>query len=287
MRIAISGVELEAGEGLVPLTAACEQLDVRQVELWHPKNTSPDGTDAFVDELATHQIEVGCMSAGIELFRDSGSEHQQAELMALIDFASGHGVGLVNTYFGFSSTADDDRSIEGYCHWVAPCLARAEAKNVVILIENEFDAFEWDPMGSDVTRRPHSLRRLMETLSNPHIGLTFDPANFLCASVDPLEAFEELHPHIRHVHVKDAVALVGSNAAPREGWRRYTDHGRAFSTCALGEGDVPWPEIIRSLRKVGYAGALCMEPHSVTARRGTAWTEATGYLRSLLAAEAV
>ncbi|MFN8546303.1 MAG: TIM barrel protein [Candidatus Binatia bacterium] len=51
---------------------------------------------------------------------------------------------------------------------------------------------------------------------------------------------------IAHVHLKDAFGRPG-----RE--------GEDFHFCLLGDGRVPWPELLTALDDAGYAGALSVE----------------------------
>ena len=62
---------------------------------------------------------------------------------------------------------------------------------------------------------------------------------------DPLRAVEILGPDIRSVHVKDA--------------NRPTAPGAWGEEVPLGQGQVNIPAFVRTLKKVGYRGPLCIE----------------------------
>jgi sugar phosphate isomerase/epimerase len=276
-RITISGTEFEKSEGVVPLADTAKSLQVAGVELWHPQNTTATGLSEAIDRIRSAGLDVTCLSSGIELYRDGGSIPDQRRLLDLVGSAARLGVPLVNTYFGFAPVADDTRAIETFAHLLEPCLAEA-GNAVTILLENEFDSFGWDPAGSDVSRRPGSLRQLFEYVGSERFRLTFDPANFVCAGENPLEAYDELAGYVGYVHVKDVRSARG--ALP--GWREYSDHGRVFTTCPLGEGEVTWTSLLKRLFCEGYSGLFNLEPHGVRQRRGLAFSHSLASIATML-----
>lgn len=272
--LALSGVEIEPDAGIEPLVEACRVTNTHAVELWVPRNVRHENCRSVLARLGDAGIALHCLSAGIELVRDDRGEagRQQRRLLELIALAATLGVRFVNSYVGFSAIRDDERMIAGYLELVEPCLDRAEAAGVTILIENEFDAFGWDPAGSDLSRRPDSLARLIEASGSAALRTTFDPANWICAGVDPLgEALPRLLPYVSHVHVKN-VRSIAADAPPVAGWRAYSDRGRHFSTCGFVEGAVDWAAIVAELDRSGYDGAYCLEPHGAPEGRLDAWS---------------
>lgn len=90
------------------------------------------------------------------------------------------------------------------------------------------------------------LRRTLDDLKCPNLGVNFDPANMLLYDKgDPLRAVEILGPDIRSVHVKDA--------------NRTTTPGSWGEEVPLGQGQVNIRRFVETLKKVGYQGALCIE----------------------------
>ena len=90
------------------------------------------------------------------------------------------------------------------------------------------------------------LRRTLDDLKCPNLKVNFDPANMILYDKgDPLRAVEVLGPDIRSVHVKDAI--------------RTKVPGTWGEEVPLGRGQVNIPEFVRTLKKVGYRGPLCIE----------------------------
>jgi sugar phosphate isomerase/epimerase len=109
----------------------------------------------------------------------------------------------------------------------------AKSNNVTI-------AFETGQESADL------LRLTLDELKSANLKVNFDPANMLLYDKgDPLRAVEILGPDIRSVHVKDA--------------NRPTVPGTWGEEVPLGQGQVNIRQFIKTLQKVGYRGALCIE----------------------------
>jgi sugar phosphate isomerase/epimerase len=109
----------------------------------------------------------------------------------------------------------------------------AQAKGVTV-------AFETGQETADL------LRRTLDELRCPNLKVNFDPANMLLYDKgDPLRAVELLGPDVRSVHVKDA--------------NRPTTPGAWGDEVPLGRGRVNIREFVKTLKKVGYRGPLCIE----------------------------
>ncbi|MBY8870652.1 sugar phosphate isomerase/epimerase [Micromonospora sp. PLK6-60] len=118
----------------------------------------------------------------------------------------------------------------------------------------------------------HSLR-FLDALGRDELGILWDPGNSVFSGwhADPYPADYELGRQlIRHVHVKDPDG--------RNGYVR------------LGDGDLPWPAIVRRLADDGYDGWLSLETHwrhgrvLTQAQRDEPWGEpfsADGYHASV------
>jgi sugar phosphate isomerase/epimerase len=90
------------------------------------------------------------------------------------------------------------------------------------------------------------LRLTLDELKCPNLKVNFDPANMLLYDKgDPLRAVEILGPDIRSVHVKDA--------------NRTKVPGTWGEEVPLGQGQVNIKQWVKTLKKVGYRGPLCIE----------------------------
>lgn len=90
------------------------------------------------------------------------------------------------------------------------------------------------------------LRRTLDDLKCPNLGVNFDPANMLLYDKDdPIAAVERLAPDIRSVHVKDA--------------NRPKVPGEWGEEVPLGKGQTDTKKFLLTLKKVGYKGPLFIE----------------------------
>lgn len=95
--------------------------------------------------------------------------------------------------------------------------------------------------------RATELLMFLNDLNARNAGVNFDPANMiLYGSGDPVEAVKILGRHIRHVHIKDAIA----SDSPGIEWG---------TEVPFGQGDIDHLNFIRALQDVEYTGALVIE----------------------------
>jgi sugar phosphate isomerase/epimerase len=126
---------------------------------------------------------------------------------------------------------DPDR--KSFLDTLAKVSGLAEAKGVTV-------AFETGQETADL------LRRTLDELNCGNLKVNFDPANMLLYEKgDPIRAVEILGPDIRSVHVKDAV--------------RTKVPGTWGEEVPLGQGQVDIKRFVKTLKKVGYQGPLCIE----------------------------
>ena len=109
----------------------------------------------------------------------------------------------------------------------------ARNANLILLHENEKDIY-----GDTIAR----CTDLLQSLNDPHFQAILDPANFIqCQQTPYPDAYQELRPWLRYIHVKDALA---------DG-----------TVVAAGEGVASWLEILQQLHTDGYDGFFSLEPH--------------------------
>lgn len=275
--LALATAEIDEDETLSPLVDAAAELDVRWVDLLHPRNTAVEGLERTLTRLADAGVRVSAIGTRTELGDETDVTVHQRTLSDAIRVAANIGCGYVNTYFGTRTSVDDATATKEYRRNLEPCLELAEERGVTITLENEFDALGEDPLGSDLTRRADAVRDLFEAVDSARFRLAFDACNAYFADAESFPTYyETVRPFIGYVHVKDGRRRAGS---PDPRWKCYDDHGRGYRTCELGAGAVNWHGLLAGLTADGYQGFLCLEPHAVPAHRAAAWRQAVGFLR--------
>jgi sugar phosphate isomerase/epimerase len=98
-------------------------------------------------------------------------------------------------------------------------------------------------------------------VDDPRLGLTLDTGNFYWYGVPLDELYgliERFAPRAKHTHLKSI------NYPPElANARRETGAGYKEYCCALDEGNIDLPRVVRSLRTAGYDRDLCVENESL------------------------
>lgn len=113
--------------------------------------------------------------------------------------------------------------------WIAGIKAvapAAEEAGVCFCLEN---------VGREYGNAPEDIAAIVDAIASPAVGVYYDPGNAVHAGLDPIKGIEVLGSRIKHAHVKE----VGGTY--------------------LGEGTVPWSDIIPAFRAIGYDGWLIFE----------------------------
>jgi len=99
------------------------------------------------------------------------------------------------------------------------------------------------------------LRRFLEELAHPALGVNCDPANMILYDKgEPLEAVKTLAPWIRHIHIKDAL--------------RTQTPGTWGTEVVWGTGQVGGESFLNALSQAGFEGALAIEREAGDDRMG-------------------
>ncbi|HUX87607.1 MAG TPA: TIM barrel protein [Chloroflexota bacterium] len=109
---------------------------------------------------------------------------------------------------------------------------------------------------------PDEISRLLELTDPDLVGLVFDTGHYAYGSgqndaqavIDGLERFAE---RIRYVHLKDCQPAVAASA--RTAGLSYLEAVRSGVFCELGNGLVPFPDVVSWLRRHDYRGWALVE----------------------------
>jgi len=152
--------------------------------------------------------------------------------LTAIELTAELGVDFLSFHAGFIDHTDAE-SYRRFCTRLRELSDAALVRNIMLLLETGQETAD-------------DLRRCLEDLNHPALGVNFDPANMiLYGKGDPITAVRTLAPWIRHVHIKDAV----KSAVPGE-WG---------AEVPWGDGGVGSNEFIQALEEIGYDGALAIE----------------------------
>ncbi len=138
---------------------------------------------------------------------------------------------------GVSRTALSDRLIAG----LQALVPSAQALGITIAVED-------DPHREVPLCSIPEMTRILETV--PEIGLIYDTANMLTAGEEPLNYFDTFRDRIVHLHLKEAVYQTSE-----------------LQECFFGTGQIPFAEVFRRLRQIGFHGYMAYENGCATTRK--------------------
>lgn len=186
-------------------------------------------------------------------------EQAQALIHEAIDRADSLSVPVIQTYCAAGADLPEEAMIERYSEQLRPCVQRAARAGIRITIENNVDRRAEDPLGRNPSRRPDSLKRLVDSIDDAAFGITFDPCNFLITGADPVEAYQSLSDSIACVEFKDARKIDGDRDDPGRAVLHDSVAG-AFEVLPIGHGDVDFPALLALMNADGYTGPFVLDP---------------------------
>jgi 3-oxoisoapionate decarboxylase len=117
---------------------------------------------------------------------------------------------------------------------------KAAAQDVTLVIENHQD---------------FTSQELVDFCdeAGPNVGIVFDTGNTFPVAEAPLDFTRVIAAKVRHVHLKDYNA-------------QFTDEGIRLVRCAIGDGAVPFPEMLAILAEHHKTLPAVLEPGALEAR---------------------
>lgn len=175
------------------------------------------------------------------------------DLRACISAAHTVGASRVRIYSGSWHTGDQDWDARwGRLRDALEVLAADAADaGVVLCLENHFGT---------MTQTAANTARLAREVDAPSVGVLYDQANLTFTHDESWqEAFAVQGDLIRHVHVKDLVFKDPDAPFRASDTARVKAEERAVRSRVVGEGVIPWGDIIPELVRRGYDDVLTLE----------------------------
>jgi sugar phosphate isomerase/epimerase len=266
------------------ITDFLDRLDVRFLELW-PHNVEGQDLSAVRRELATRKIQVSCVSAtSTHRLNREPTEDAQRAIFESIALARELNAPYVTTYMGSNPAHDTETMKRLYARDLEPCLRDAARHGITILLENMFDSRGEDPQGTNLSRRPEGMRAVVEVVSSPNFGVTYDPCNFHIAGVEPYPyAYELLKDYIRNVHIKDAAKYTDVAHGDLKAHAHWVD---SLTGCWLsfpvGQGAINFYGLLNRLLLDGYSGCLTIDIMTLPRGRESSYVQSVEFIRAVL-----
>ncbi|MGW3565170.1 sugar phosphate isomerase/epimerase family protein [Streptomyces sp. NPDC000941] len=220
----------------------------------------PIGDDAAAAEAARAADDLGVAVVGLAPYT-TGLNHEDPaqrlaaldELRSAIDCAHRVGATRIRVYAGSWGADRTDHA----AHWerlqsglseLAPLAADA---GVLLCVENHFGT---------MTQSAKETARLIHEVDSPAVRVLYDQANLTFTHDEAWpEALREQGDLIGHVHVKDLVFTDPNAPFVASETARVKADERAVRSRVVGEGIVPWADILQAVKQHGYDDVLSLE----------------------------
>ena len=216
----------------------------------------PEELEAVKRAAAENGIEISALTPYNSYFNDLNDELRQKEIddiCKVIDACQFLGSHYIRIYGGNLQAGDTDHLPERRQRLVEAMRVlgdKAAGKDVTLVIENHFNT-----MCVSAQERVDMIREI----NHPNVRILYDQANLsFTGKEDYQEAIAIQQDYVAYMHVKDLVFKEGV-AFTSDEVSHPDESKRNVYTRIVGEGVVPWPEILRSVRERGYDGWLSME----------------------------
>ena len=222
-----------AGRGLEGFLALADELGARVVEIFDPwLQEMPDDAVRAIGERLAANGQTPVVSAGIIGAGTLGGAFRSADLL-----------GAKTIRIGLSPVLCGDRNAFGLAAWEA--LAASVRASLM----------EWGPRADDAGLRlaienhqdftSAELVALCEMTRG--VGITFDTGNAFPVAEAPLDFARTVARHVRHLHLKDYRV-------------QFTEDGFRLVRCAIGDGAVPFAELLAVLAEHQASLTAVLEP---------------------------
>ena len=227
-----------AGRGLEGFIQLGGELGARTLEI-------AENWLAPLDGAGLRALKTRLDALGMTPVVSSGLQHCDFDVCV----RAAHGLGATLMRFATTPILCGDRAAAGK-RWhelvasvhakLAEYAPRAARENLTILIENH----------QDFTSR--ELVAFCEQYG-PSVRIVYDTGNNFPVGESPLDFTRVIAAHVRHVHLKDYRV-------------QWTDEGLRLVRCAIGDGAVPFPELVAILAEHHATLPAVLEPGALESR---------------------
>lgn len=202
-------------------------------------------------------IRIICLTPYNSRFNSLDEPTRLQEVKAIekvIDYCEFLGADRIRIYGGNLSTGESDMLPEKWSKLVESMQYlgdKAKAKGVTLVVENHFNT---------MTLTAKQSRDLIRDVGSEGVRILYDQANLtFTGGEDYKKAIELQSGLIGHMHVKDLVFHEGNTEFVASDVSHPDESERNVYTRIVGEGIIPWPEILKMVKAHGYEDWLSLE----------------------------
>lgn len=205
------------------------------------------------EDLGVPIIGLTPYTTGINALEEGQWRSAVDEFRGAIEIAQTVGAGRLRVYAGSWHPGDSNHA----AHWdrlvaaLRTLAPEASDAGVRLCVENHFGT---------MTQSAAKTARLVRDVDHEAVRVLYDQANLTFTHDEPYqEALSVQGDLIGHVHVKDLVFTDPDAPFQASETARVAASERAVRSRVVGEGVVPWPDILASLAALGYDDVLSLE----------------------------
>ncbi len=208
-------------------------IEVREISSEYSRSPFAEGKLAETAEtLKKMRIEVPCLSTGCCLKYTEKHNENIAEITKYIDVAKAIGASYIRILADENPGPDGEVDDDVIIAEIKEIAKTAEEKGVVLLVET-------NGVYCDTLR----LKNLLDRIQSDYVAALWDVHHpYRYKNERPEETLQNLGAYIKHVHVKDSVIENGK-----------------VSYKMMGDGDMPFENIMLALRSINYEGYISLE----------------------------
>jgi sugar phosphate isomerase/epimerase len=211
-------------------------------------NFSPELAEKLKTTLADYKIKATsliCSGPGPYIYTFSEGpatiglvprENREARVERLrngIEFCKAAGIPAIQTHFGFIPENPKDVFYKEFIETMKPLAEFAKQNGIDIFCET----------GQET---PVTLLRAIKDIATGNVFVNYDTANLiLYGKANPVDGLKVIGPYVRSLHAKDG--------------RYPTDPYKLGKETPIPSGDVDFPAVIASLKKLNYKGPVIIE----------------------------
>lgn len=181
-------------------------------------------------------------------------EHEILGLSSVIDYAQALDARFIRIYAGNYAQTDTDPDGAKRAALIDSLRRlgdRAGKAGVQLVMENHFNT---------MTVSAAQSISLAREIDHPAVGILYDQANLTFTGKESWqEALPLQYEKVYHTHVKDLVFRENAGGFTSSDVSHPKEEERNVTTRIVGEGVIPWPDILQSMKDRGYPGWLSLE----------------------------
>ncbi|NOZ21449.1 MAG: sugar phosphate isomerase/epimerase [Planctomycetes bacterium] len=218
--------QLAAEYGFDGLELVFGANEYEQNPLW-----TPEGVEEIKSQTVAAGIAVPSVCGGY--YNQRGLAADDAELrrtgvevlLTLIDRCADVGMETILLAFFGKGEITEPQHEDYVVEAMEQCAPKAQARNINLCLETTLPA--------------KRFLALAQRINHPHVRIYYDLANPVMWDENPAEGLDILSEFVAQIHVKD--------------------RGENDGNVQLGTGRVPYPDVVKTIRKIGYDGWMCLE----------------------------